>query len=147
MADISVQPLPGRSCGSCTLCCGLPDIDELDKPANSVCRHCILDRGCTAYEERPATCRDFLCAWMSDGNLGPEWDPTVCHMMVYSQGPQFTVLVDPRYPDAWRQEPHFGQLTRRAADLEPRGGYVIVYIGDDVVKVEGIAPDLPPIAA
>lgn len=141
MVDITDQALPERSCRSCTLCCDLPDIDELAKPANTLCRHCVRDQGCMAYELRPATCRDFLCAWMSDGNLGSEWDPTVCHMMVYSQGPQLTVLVDPRHPDAWRQEPYFDQLKRRAAEVELGGGYVIVYVGDDAVKVEGIALD------
>jgi len=137
MPDVSNLPLIERSCRSCTLCCDLPDIDELDKPANTLCRHCVRDQGCTAYAARPGTCRDFLCAWMSDGDWGPEWDPTVCHMMVYAQGPQLTVLVDPRHPEIWRREPYFGQLKRRAAEAEPAGDYVIVYVGDEVEKVQG----------
>lgn len=127
-------PIPDRACGTCTLCCELPDIDEVDKPANELCRHCTRDVGCRAYETRPATCRAFLCAWRTDEGLGAHWDPMVSHMMVYRQGPQFTVLVDPRYPRAWRNEPHLTELKERAGgDGE---GYVIVFIGDEVVKIE-----------
>lgn len=127
-------PIPDRACGTCTLCCELPDIDELDKPANELCGHCTRDVGCRAYQTRPATCRAFLCAWRTDEGLGAHWDPRVSHMMVYRQGPQFTVLVDPRYPRAWRNEPHLTELKERAGgDGE---GYVIVFIGDEVVKIE-----------
>lgn len=137
--NFALDALPDRACGTCTLCCELPDIDELDKPANMLCRHCTRDVGCRAYGTRPATCRAFLCAWRTDGGLGPHWDPSVSHMMVYRQGPQFTVLVDPRYPQAWCAEPYLSELKERAgADL---GGYVIVFIGDEVVKIEPPARD------
>ena len=128
--------LPDRSCGTCTLCCRLPDIDELDKPANDWCRRCLPGRGCAAYTSRPQLCRDFLCAWMTDASYGPEWTPTQANMMVYAQGPQITVLVDPAFPDAWRNEPHASRLRQIAADAEADGGYVIVFVGDDVFKVE-----------
>ncbi|MHB0951472.1 MAG: hypothetical protein ACYC10_06065 [Allorhizobium sp.] len=131
----TVHTIAERTCRSCTLCCDLPDIDELEKPANTLCRHCVAGKGCSQYEERPATCRDFLCAWMSDPEMGPEWDPTLCHMMVYEQGPQITVLVDKNHADAWKREPYIGQLQRRASEAEPRGGYVIVYVGDEVTKI------------
>lgn len=134
MSEVSSRPIPDRACGPCTLCCELPDIDELDKPANELCGHCTRDVGCRAYQTRPATCRAFLCAWRTDEGLGAHWDPRVSHMMVYRQGPQFTVLVDPRYPRAWRNEPHLTELKERAGgDGE---GYVIVFIGDEVVKIE-----------
>ncbi|PYE98160.1 hypothetical protein C8J35_104136 [Rhizobium sp. PP-F2F-G38] len=125
-----------RHCRTCTLCCRLPDIDALDKPANAWCRHCVAERGCTIYAERPALCRDFLCAWMTKPDLEPEWDPLVAHMMVYEQGPQTTVLVDPDYPTIWQQAPYKGLLERWAAQAEARGGYIIVFVGDDVFKVE-----------
>lgn len=135
--DLSAITLPERSCRSCTLCCELPDIDELDKPANTLCRHCVRDEGCIAYAARPATCRDFLCAWRTDVGLGAEWDPVVSHMMVYRQGDQLTVLVDPRNQGAWREAPYQGQLRAWAAQAAAIGGYVIVWVGDVVFKVEG----------
>ncbi|MFN7102601.1 MAG: hypothetical protein ACK4N1_08235 [Pseudorhizobium sp.] len=128
--------LPGRACGTCTLCCRLPDIEAFAKPANAWCSHCVPERGCAIYDERPALCRDFLCLWMTSEALGPEWTPSRAHMMVYVQGPQTTVLVDPDFPEAWRSEPHATQLRRLAREAEASGGYVIVFVGDEVFKVE-----------
>ena len=136
MPDTSAIPLRERACRSCTLCCDLPDIDALDKPANTLCRHCVRDRGCRAYAARPATCRDFLCAWRTDAALGAEWDPVLSHMMVYRQGHQLTVLVDPRHPRAWQEAPFRSQLQDWAAQASAAGGYVIVWVGDEVFKVE-----------
>lgn len=130
------DPQTHRTCGSCTLCCRLPDIDELLKPANEWCIHCVDGMGCKIYQSRPQTCRDFLCLWMTDPNLGPEWEPTKAHMMVYTQGPQMTMLVDPAYPDVWKEEPYSAQLRSRALDMAPHGGYIIVFVGDTVFKIE-----------
>lgn len=138
MVDFNIsksKPEP-RTCGTCTLCCRLPDIDELSKPANAWCSHCVDSKGCTIYENRPQTCRDFLCLWMTDNNLGPEWDPAKAHMMIYTQGPQMTVLVDPTYPDVWKMEPYGLQLQQWATKIEQTGGYIIVFVGNDVFKVE-----------
>lgn len=128
-------PLESRSCHGCTLCCRLPDIDDLDKPADAWCRHCIAGKGCSIYADRPKLCRDFLCRWMLDDGLGPEWEPSRSRMMVYGQGEQITVLADPDRPDLWRHEPYMSQLKGWAADAEPTGGYVIVFWRDEVVKI------------
>lgn len=129
--------IEGRSCGTCSLCCILPDIDEFDKPANVVCRHCRTGEGCVAYETRPATCRDFYCLWRTDASLGPEWEPVVSGMMLYAQGPQLTVLVDPEHAEDWRRGPYLGELEARARALKAAGGYVVVYVGDAVTVVKG----------
>jgi hypothetical protein len=127
----------GRTCGTCSLCCILPDIDELDKPANEPCRHCRAGGGCVAYDARPATCRDFYCLWRTDASLGPEWEPAVSGIMLYAQGPQLTVLVDPAFPEDWRRAPYLGELEARARVLKAEGGYVVVYVGDAVTVVSG----------
>ena len=129
-------PLAHRSCGTCTLCCRLPEIDALSKPANAWCVNCVEGFGCRVYEERPQLCRDFLCLWMTDETLGPEWEPADTHMMIYRQGPQITVLVDPEHPDAWKTEPRASALRDWAAEAESRSEYIIVFVGDDVFKVE-----------
>lgn len=136
-APMHVSPtiVPGRSCGTCTLCCRLPDIDLFEKPANVWCRHCIAGKGCSIYADRPSVCRDFLCLWMTDEALDEAWAPSRSHMMIYRQGPQITVLVDPDYPDIWRSEPYHAQLHRWARKAEPAGGYVIVFWRDDVFKL------------
>lgn len=127
--------LPDRSCGTCTLCCRLPEIDEFSKPANEWCTNCVADQGCTIYEKRPQLCRDFLCFWKTGERLGPEWHPSIANMMIYGQGQQITVLVDPAYPAAWKHEPYAAQLHEWAIEADKQGGYVIVFSGDDVVKI------------
>lgn len=65
----------GRTCGTCRVCCRLPDIPELSKPVSTWCRHIDLNQpqgGCTIYEDRPRTCREYECAWLS--GLGEEQD-------------------------------------------------------------------------
>jgi hypothetical protein len=131
----SSNTVAGRSCGTCTLCCRLPEIDLFEKPANVWCRHCIEEKGCSIYEDRPSVCRDFLCLWMTDEELGEEWDPSRSHMMIYRQGPQLTLLVDPDHPEIWRSEPYHTQLRAWASESEPTGGYVIVFWQDDVFKI------------
>ena len=134
-APSSPGTVPGRVCGTCTLCCRLPDIDLFDKPANAWCRHCIDGKGCSIYDDRPSVCRDFLCLWMIEEGLGAVWEPSRSHMMIYRQGPQMTVLVDPDHADIWRREPYHAQLRIWAVEAEPAGGYVIVFQGDDVFKI------------
>lgn len=56
-------------------------------------------------------------------------------MMIYRQGPQITVLVDPDFPEIWKQAPYAETLQRWAREGEG-GQYVIVFVGDAVFKVE-----------
>lgn len=131
-------PMPivaGRSCGPCTLCCRLPEIDAFDKPADAWCTHCVAGKGCSIYADRPSVCRDFLCLWMTSEDLGAEWEPARSHMMIYGQGPQITVLADPDHPDLWRSEPYHAQLKAWAKGSEAAGGYVIVFWRDEVHKI------------
>lgn len=132
---LSPGTVAGRACGTCTLCCRLPDIDLFDKPANAWCRHCVAGKGCSIYDDRPSVCRDFLCLWMTDAGLDAAWDPSRSHMMIYRQGPQMTVLVDPDHADIWRLEPYHAQLQAWAGEGAPEGGYVIVFQQDDVFKI------------
>lgn len=136
-AEAGPALVPGRDCDGCSLCCILPDIAEFDKPANQACRHCLPGGGCDAYAARPATCRDFFCHWRTDATLGDEWDPRVSRMMMYGQGPQLTVLVEPEAAAIWREAPYRGWLEARARAVKPEGGYVVVYAGEEVSVVKG----------
>jgi hypothetical protein len=133
--DYAPSTISARACGTCTLCCRLPDIDHFDKPADEWCRHCVAGQGCSIYEDRPDVCREFLCLWMTDEALGHEWEPSQSHMMIYRQGPQITVLADPDFPDLWRGEPYMPQLRAWADEAAVSGGYVIVFWRDEVVKI------------
>lgn len=68
-----------RPCGSCTLCCTIARVPELEKPENVLCTHC--KSGCSIYTERPQTCQDFQCAW-SQGAFSEDMRPDKVGFMV-----------------------------------------------------------------
>ena len=51
-----------RECGSCTACCEVMIVPELNKPAHKMCQY--ADGGCTMYQDRPPTCKDWNCLWL-----------------------------------------------------------------------------------
>ncbi len=57
------EAAPGRDCGDCSICCVLPEIAELGKPARVVCRN-LSEGRCSCYDRRPAACRAFNCLWL-----------------------------------------------------------------------------------
>ena len=58
------QPAPGKTCGSCTLCCKVVGVAELKKPADVWCGHCNKAKGCKIYDTRPLECRTFYCLFL-----------------------------------------------------------------------------------
>lgn len=111
----------GRGCGSCSLCCKLLHVIELNKPANQWCPHCKPGRpggGCTIHETRPPICRSFFCGWMLSPNVGDEWYPLHSRMVLSFaklDGIQtVTVTVDPQYPEVWTRAPFYQQLKTMA---------------------------------
>src|SRR6266700_8447737 len=67
--------VPGRACGSCTLCCKVIAVDDFAKPPGVWCTHCVRHKGCGIYETRPTDCRTFFCEWMLTTSLGADWKP------------------------------------------------------------------------
>jgi len=65
----------GRSCGTCSLCCKLPEIVVLNKPANTWCQHRTPGNGCGIYQTRPTKCQNFGCGWLTDTGFGDVWFP------------------------------------------------------------------------
>lgn len=51
-----------RNCGSCTFCCIVQGIKEINKPEGIKCKH-IYNGGCSIYDTRPMPCRTFHCLW------------------------------------------------------------------------------------
>lgn len=60
----AASPTAGRTCGSCTLCCKALPVQGIDKEAGAWCPHCLPGEGCSIYERRPQSCRDFDCLWL-----------------------------------------------------------------------------------
>src|SRR4051794_24207443 len=50
IAKSKARVLPGRSCGTCTLCCKVVGVLEIDKPGGVWCRHCVSGKHCAIYD-------------------------------------------------------------------------------------------------
>src|SRR5258707_4525960 len=81
---VEVALVPGRSCGTCSMCCKVYSIRELSKPAGRWCVHAVRGAGCAIHPNRPRSCRDFFCSWLVDPNLGPGWKPEVSRFVLSS---------------------------------------------------------------
>ena len=86
-----------NSCFTCTLCCTLTRVPELDKPEWLRCNHCSVT-GCTIYEDRPQSCKNFKCAWLS-GVIPEGLRPDICGVMMEDYK-KFLFVMSER--DAWR---------------------------------------------
>jgi hypothetical protein len=77
-------PVPGRECGACDACCVVFEIQEpsIAKPAGVPCRH-LTKQGCAIYEQRPNTCRAWLCGWRLIAGLPENWRPDLCGILIY----------------------------------------------------------------
>jgi Fe-S-cluster containining protein len=61
---------PGLECGTCTACCTIMAVTELNKPARWACPH-VASAGCGIYAARPESCRAFNCVWLR-GAIGDD---------------------------------------------------------------------------
>lgn len=114
--------MTARACGSCSLCCKLMDIPELDSPVSSWCRHCRPGHGCQIHPTRPTVCRDYACAWLRGKT---DWYPLQTKIIVdavtVDSGELFMrFTVDPGYSTRWREPPYY-QAIKTAARTGLRG--------------------------
>ncbi len=134
-----IETAPGKSCGTCTLCCKVYPVPVLAKAAGSWCKHCSPGRGCGIWLERPEFCRDFYCRYMIDPNLGPEWKPEACKfVMNFQPNGTFAVTVDPGHRMAWKKEPFHHRLKLMSGELLAQG--VTMFVDDGVHKII-VTPD------
>jgi hypothetical protein len=151
---VAPRIVPGRACGSCTLCCKVVGVLEIDKPAGVWCPHCAGAKRCTIYEQRYASCRSFYCQWMIEQGLGPEWRPERAKFALVKteRGRHLTACVDPGFPFAWRRSPYYENLKRWAAEGARRspdlhlvdvmiGSRWIAILPDRDVDIGHLAPD------
>ncbi|MBV8825287.1 MAG: YkgJ family cysteine cluster protein [Hyphomicrobiales bacterium] len=137
-----------RKCGACSLCCKLPHVRELGKSIDTWCQHAKPGRGgCSIYPDRPDSCRGFNCGWLASVDVGDEWFPARCKMIIAVRAPGHSIkdngmllTVDPAYPSAWRREPYYGQLLEWAQQfpVEIRVGLRCIGLGASGVEVEVI---------
>ena len=84
---MDLVPIEGRTCQGCTACCSFAPIrtPELQKPANTLCRHCVEGKGCGVYEVRPQVCRGFYCGWFFLEELDDTWHPERSGVVIRSE--------------------------------------------------------------
>ena len=99
-----------RECGTCTMCCKVMGIKEIDKPSGQWCPHCLPGRGCAIYSDRPSECRTFNCDWLQAEALGPEWKPEKSKIVLVSRYGRLVAYVDPATPAAWKKSPYYERL-------------------------------------
>jgi hypothetical protein len=130
--DITARLVQGRECGPCTLCCRVLGIGEILKPPGQDCPDCAVGKGCTIYERRPRTCKDFYCGFLVMKDLEEEWRPAISKLILIFDGEEnrVRVHVDPDHPDAWRREPYYSKLKQWAVVAVPHRTQIIVRIGD-----------------
>jgi hypothetical protein len=131
------EPLLGRSCGGCTLCCKVMDVPEINKPRGAWCPHCIRGTGCRIYADRPSGCRSFLCGWLTNPRFGREWKPDRSKIVITvgRDGNSLTFRCDPGFPEAWRKEPYYGQIRSLAAVAVQHDGMISVHTGRNLIVV------------
>jgi hypothetical protein len=138
------QPAPGKSCGGCTLCCKVLKITTLNKPHGTWCSHCQPGVGCRVYDDRPEECRTFLCGWLVNSQLGPQWKPDKSRLIVTNaaDGNGLAIRCDPGYPNAWRKEPYHSQILQWAKAAKTQDGPIVVAVGNrlTVIAPEGEFP-------
>ena len=132
--------VPGRSCGTCALCCKVFAIAELDKGVQQWCRHVVQGQGCGIHAERPETCRLFFCHWLRNPHLGPEWQPNRARFLIYieAEGRRMVVAPDSGAPSAWRREPYYAQFKRWALAGARNNHQILVFNGR---RATAILPD------
>lgn len=75
--------IPERQCGDCMVCCEYMPISTkgLIKPAQTLCPHVVVNRGCSIYETRPNVCRTWHCLWRRDAAMPDELRPDKSRMI------------------------------------------------------------------
>lgn len=128
--ELQIFPKSGnRQCGSCTLCCKLIPVKEIDKKSNTKCTH-QRHSGCAIYNHRPMSCQLWNCAWLVNKDMSDQQRPDRSHVVISpgletfwfrdnDTGEEIPVSaiemwVDPQYPDAYKDH-------RIKAFMERRG--------------------------
>lgn len=128
-------PETSRTCGTCTLCCKVSGIKELDKPAGVWCKFAKPGQGCTIHGQHPRECQTYKCAWLDRPDLADDWKPSISKMVLRIEGPGVFVHVDPDARGAWKKQPYYRGLKKTSEGLWNGTAHVIVYEGHDITVI------------
>lgn len=68
-------------CGECTMCCELLEIKWLNKPINTICRHCELNKGCKIHNDIDDECKNFKCLYYQMEKVNINLRPDKCKVI------------------------------------------------------------------
>ncbi len=80
------------------------------------CRFCKIGHGCSIYDARPQSCRDFVCQWLiSEGYLDDSFRPDRIRVVLTAttEG-KLVAHCDPATPAAWRNPKVYALLHQGA---------------------------------
>ncbi len=108
--------IPGKDCGSCTMCCKSLEIEYFNKPMGEWCVNCIHTGGCKIYQDRPQVCRDFVCEWQRERSLPSTLRPDRVGTILIEDpdSDEYHAVCDPSKPLAWRHPLMFKHLVAMA---------------------------------
>jgi len=136
-ANNSPDAPPHNDCGTCTYCCHVMKVKELNKPANTSCTHCIEGSGCAIYNDRPNSCREYECLWLRsqqfDKPLASGLRPDRCKVVIgtANNGNDVVLYTEPAHRNAW-QQPAFSEALGL---FVTRGIPVYVSIDDQLNRI------------
>jgi hypothetical protein len=136
VSGAAAATVPGRQCGSCTLCCKVLKIPETDSAKGQWCLHCAVGQGCEIYEQRPQRCRDFMCGWLVWDKVPEHWHPAKSRIVVVSElGMRLNFTVDPGAPGRWREAPWYGEIKAMAVMAFAENRQVLITVGNKVIAM------------
>jgi hypothetical protein len=122
-----------RECGSCTACCELLEIVELEKPRGILCQHCTSGKGCAIYATRPKECRDYECGWLAHDDIPNELRPDRCGFILGTTHDKRVVLIHVNERKMREQKRRVTQLYKFAGRIV-RSGKPVVFFNQDIAR-------------
>lgn len=125
------------SCDSCSLCCKVMKISELEKPAHQWCAHCEIAAGCQISDSRPQSCRDYECLWLKSQALDRPMpaalrpDKSRVVMGTVNQGEEVVLYLSPDRPEAWKNS----SIKKLIGDFQNRGIPVSLSFGETLQRL------------
>lgn len=111
---------PGRSCGSCSLCCTVLRVDELAKLGGTPCLHQRAEGGCAIHPRRPGICRRYRCLWLEGGlDPGDRPDRLGAVLDLASRGGLPELVVHEAEPGAFERSSRLREIAQRHRDSMP----------------------------
>jgi len=108
-------------CGECTLCCDIPKIKELKKPAWKLCsNYDIVCKNCKIYETRPEECRNFQCSYWQVKKANIAIRPDKCGVMFEKLSQRiFLATLHPDY--------EFSEIAKKQIDIFMKQGFSVIF--------------------